>query len=75
MRFYLKWSAIILGPFALVVAGFIWWQVRNPDRLSRDELDSSFNRDQVERLQLEQRDKLRLEKQWQQQNRPGSVKP
>lgn len=73
MKFYLKWSALILGPFALVVGGFIWWQAKNPGQFSRSELDDNYNRAQVERLQLERRDKMRLEEKFQKQNRAGAV--
>ena len=73
MKFYLKWSALILGPFALAVGGFIWWTLENPDGYSRDQLDSDYNREQVNRLMLERRDKERLEERWQKNNRAGAV--
>jgi hypothetical protein len=71
MKFYFKWGLLVLGPFALLVAGFVWWQVNHPDGYSREELDADYNRDQVERLQLERQAKDKLDEAYRRKNRPG----
>ena len=69
MKFYLKWSMLILGPFALIVAAFIWWRMTAPPSYSRDELDSDYNKQQVRRLQLERAEKERLDEEWREKQR------
>lgn len=70
MKIYLKWTFLIIGPFLLIVGGFVWYLTANEARYSRDELDESFNEEQVHRLQIEKAEKKYLDQQWRKQNEP-----
>ena len=70
MKIYLKWTFLIIGPFALIVAGVVWYRMANPEGYSRDELDESYNEEQLQRLQAERAEKKYLDQQWQKSNRP-----
>ena len=70
MKIYLKWSLLVFGPFLLIVAGVAWWMTRNPDNYSREELDKSYNKEQVQRLLLERAEKKYLDEQFQRAQKP-----
>ena len=70
MKIYLKWAAIIIGPFILIVAGIILWMTKFSEGYSREDLDESYNEDQVRRLQIQKAEKDYADELWKRQQAP-----
>ncbi len=70
MKIYLKWAAMILGPFLLIVAGIVIYVTKFSQGYTREDLDESYNEDQVKRLQIQKAEKRYQDDLWRRQNAP-----
>jgi hypothetical protein len=69
MGIYLKWSTIILGP-AAIAAGFIFYYLhQNQDAIDRQDLDRSYDAQQIERLERQRMEKARKDAEYQRKQR------
>ncbi|MEM7146946.1 MAG: hypothetical protein AAF591_17580 [Verrucomicrobiota bacterium] len=69
MGIYLKWSSIILLP-ALIAGVFIFYQLHQQSETSvREDLDRSYDAQQIKRLERQRAEKARLDQEYQRKQR------